>query len=449
LLSSQLGHLVLKDGIDLDQVMTGTTFEVDLDRSSGPLTPSDKFKGEELYNQISHLSWADTSSTSESDNEELSPFEIQARRMSNITEDGGVKKKVLREGAGSVVPEGALVRVHYNGYLEYADEPYDSTRLRHRQWQFKLGESAIPGLSVAIATMRRGELSRFLISPQYAFGERGCPPRVPPNSTILYEIELMSFVDYKSADEYASFPEEEKKTATFDQLLEVAAAEKSLGNDLFEQRVYSKAVFRYNKALGLIEDVRLKDEREEKLWKSALLKLYLNLSLCHLKQKKTQKAARFCHKALDLDENSVKAHFRLGQAFMLQSEFEKSKKHLLKAAKLSPGNLEIREEIQKLERTVQKFKSIEREVSMRMFADVRSKQGAVCEDSDNMAAIQEQLEELKVSETQTQIVFPNTLDDKDLAVAKHLAEGMDLGWEELPKGLKVFQKFADADHDGQ
>ena len=57
--------------------------------------------------------------------------------------------------------------------------------------------------------------------------------------------------------------------------------------------------------------------------------------------------------------------------------------------------------------------------------------------------------ELKVSETQTQIVFPNTLDDKDLAVAKHLAEGMDLGWEELPKGLKVFQKLADADHDGQ
>ena len=66
-------------------------------------------------------------------------------------------------------------------------------------------------------------------------------------------------------------------------------------------------------ALALIENVHLKDEGEERLWKSALLKLYLNLALCHFKQKKTQKTIRFCHKALDLDENSVKAHFRLGQ----------------------------------------------------------------------------------------------------------------------------------------
>ena len=46
---------------------------------------------------------------------------------------------------------------------------------------------------------------------------------------------------------------------------------------------------------------------------------------------------------------------------------------------------------------------------------------------------------LKISETQTQLVLPNTLDDKDLRVAKQLADIMDLRWEELPKGLKIFQ----------
>ena len=40
---------------------------------------------------------------------------------------------------GDGVPERALVRVHYNGYLEYADEPYDSSRLRGKQQQFVLG----------------------------------------------------------------------------------------------------------------------------------------------------------------------------------------------------------------------------------------------------------------------------------------------------------------------
>ena len=91
--------------------MTGTTFELDLDRSSNVMAPSDKFKGEELYNQISHLSWEDEStSNSESDSDNASPFEILARKMTDLTEDGAVKKKVLREGTGPVVPEGALVR---------------------------------------------------------------------------------------------------------------------------------------------------------------------------------------------------------------------------------------------------------------------------------------------------------------------------------------------------
>lgn len=53
--------------------------------------------------------------------------------------DGNVLKKVLRSGVGEVVPEGATVRVHYNGYMEYSDEPYDSSRLRNRPQQFKLG----------------------------------------------------------------------------------------------------------------------------------------------------------------------------------------------------------------------------------------------------------------------------------------------------------------------
>ena len=74
--------------------------------------------------------------------------------------------------------------VHYNGYLEYSDEPYDSSRLRNQMQQFRLGQGeVIPGWDVGIATMRKAELARFLMKPEYAFGERGCPPRIPPSAT--------------------------------------------------------------------------------------------------------------------------------------------------------------------------------------------------------------------------------------------------------------------------
>lgn len=63
--------------------------------------------------------------------------------MEDLTGNGSVLKKVLNQGMGCTVPEGAMVRVHYNGYLEYCDEPYDSSRLRNREQQFKLGKGQL------------------------------------------------------------------------------------------------------------------------------------------------------------------------------------------------------------------------------------------------------------------------------------------------------------------
>ena len=87
---------------------------------------------------------------------------------------------------GNVVPDGAIVRVHYNGYLEYSGEPYDSSRLRNQPMQFTLQKNEVlPGWEVGVATMRKNELTRFLVKPEYAFGDLGCPPRIPPQATSM------------------------------------------------------------------------------------------------------------------------------------------------------------------------------------------------------------------------------------------------------------------------
>ncbi len=83
--------------------------------------------------------------------------------MIDVTGDKGVMKRIIQTGIGPVMPEGCVVRgrcgfieliiikivvraVHYNGYLEYADEPYDSTRLRSQPLKIRLGnQEVIPG----------------------------------------------------------------------------------------------------------------------------------------------------------------------------------------------------------------------------------------------------------------------------------------------------------------
>ena len=87
--------------------------------------------------------------------------------------------------AGLVVPEGAIVCVHYNGYLEYSSEPYDSSRLRSTPMQFILGKGTILGWEKGVSTMRKNELAKFLVRSDYAYGDMGIPPRIPPKATSM------------------------------------------------------------------------------------------------------------------------------------------------------------------------------------------------------------------------------------------------------------------------
>eukprot|EP00731_Ephydatia_muelleri_P036688 Em0305g8a len=104
--------------------------------------------------------------------------------MQDVSGDGGVLKKTITQGVGAEAPEGAIVRVHYNGYLEYSDEPYDSSRLRNRLHQFRLGGGEVLlGWEIGVKTMRKNEKAEFLLSPKYAFGCMGCPPRIPPDAS--------------------------------------------------------------------------------------------------------------------------------------------------------------------------------------------------------------------------------------------------------------------------
>ena len=79
------------------------------------------------------------------DDDPATPFERMARQMEDISpnRDGSVMKTILHHGAGAVVPAKSWCRVHYNAYKELDDEPFDSSYLRNRQKEFRLGEGAI------------------------------------------------------------------------------------------------------------------------------------------------------------------------------------------------------------------------------------------------------------------------------------------------------------------
>ena len=76
-------------------------------------------------------------------------------------------------------------------------------------------------------------------------------------------------------------------------------------------------------AIRQLEPVRLKGEEEEEVWRASLKKLYLNLSLCNLKQRKSQLALSNCRRVLELDGKNVKALFRIGQVGLYTNSHHK------------------------------------------------------------------------------------------------------------------------------
>ncbi|GAB1609875.1 peptidyl-prolyl cis-trans isomerase FKBP4-like isoform X1 [Argonauta hians] len=111
-------------------------------------------------------------------------------------QDGGVMKEILREGTTDEKPSnGDTVFVHYVGTLLDGTE-FDSSRSRGDLFSFPLGEEkVIKAWDIGVLTMKKGELARLTCKSEYAYGKGGCPPKIPPDATLVFEVELFDWKD--------------------------------------------------------------------------------------------------------------------------------------------------------------------------------------------------------------------------------------------------------------
>mmetsp|Transcript_145378 Transcript_145378/g.279022 ORF Transcript_145378/g.279022 Transcript_145378/m.279022 type:complete len:679 (-) Transcript_145378:39-2075(-) len=109
----------------------------------------------------------------------------------------GITKEVVKEAetANWKNPKtGDEIKVHYVGTLPDGTE-FDSSRSRGEPITFVLGKgTVIKGWDLGIAHMKKGEIAKLTIAPEYAYGEPGQPPTIPPNATLIFEVEVISWI---------------------------------------------------------------------------------------------------------------------------------------------------------------------------------------------------------------------------------------------------------------
>jgi FKBP-type peptidyl-prolyl cis-trans isomerase len=116
--------------------------------------------------------------------------------MENTQNSEGVKITILKEGTGEVSKAGDLVSVNYTGTL-VDGKTFDSNidpKFQHVQpFDFTLGVGqVIKGWDVGVAGMKIGEKRKLEILPEFAYGPNGIGDAIPPNATLIFEVELLA-----------------------------------------------------------------------------------------------------------------------------------------------------------------------------------------------------------------------------------------------------------------
>jgi FKBP-type peptidyl-prolyl cis-trans isomerase FklB len=102
----------------------------------------------------------------------------------------GLQYKVLSEGSGRSPQAADTVTVNYKGTLIDGTE-FDSSYKRGQSATFKVS-GVIQGWTQALQLMKEGSKWQLFIPPDLAYGERGAGRSIPPNSTLIFEVELIS-----------------------------------------------------------------------------------------------------------------------------------------------------------------------------------------------------------------------------------------------------------------
>lgn len=99
------------------------------------------------------------------------------------------------QGTGAEAKSGAVVQVHYTGWLYERGEKgskFDSSLDRGEPFEFNLGAGqVIQGWDEGVAGMKEGGKRELIIPPQMGYGARGAGGVIPPNATLIFEVQLL------------------------------------------------------------------------------------------------------------------------------------------------------------------------------------------------------------------------------------------------------------------
>jgi peptidylprolyl isomerase len=283
----------------------------------------------------------------------------------DISGDGGIQKKVLEAApADATTPEtGSEVSAHYTGTLESDGSKFDSSRDRGQAFKFRIGQGqVIQAWDQGFASMKVGEKAILKCRSDYAYGDGGSPPKIPPKATLLFDVELLGW----------EHPPKQKWEMSADEKVEHARKRKAEGTAKFGEKSWALAADSYEDAVAYAQELIDSGGGEEDASGAATpaaltdeaLALYLsclgNASQCYINMGDYPSAIGNAAKVLEKEPANVKALYRRGLSRIKTGILDLAKQDLMAAYKLDPENKPVKAELKKLKLARAKAKEDEK-----------------------------------------------------------------------------------------
>ena len=275
-----------------------------------------------------------------------------------------IYKKLTKKGEGELINlECCKVTYEYNFYLEHENDPFDSSYINKKPacvcWS--LGLDTFSGYTDAISTMTNKEEALFCISYKLLFGDLGSPPRVPPKSDILCSIKILN-VSMINAEEHVT-NNNPLQAKSFENAYKKYVDLKNKANADFKNSIYCEAIESYKKAIEILENAHLTNEKQQNIQLKLLIKLRSNLCVCFNRTTSPQNTCiqmRELERLISID-NNPKMLYAKGRALTLLSDYGRARSLFNAAIKLAPENIEIQEAIRILNEREKEEKSFEKQ----------------------------------------------------------------------------------------
>lgn len=116
--------------------------------------------------------------------------------LQRVKTSSGLQYEDIKIGGGETARIGYNATVHYTGWLKSRDgstgRKFDSSRDRDEPFTFRLGAGqVIQGWDEGVLGMRVGGIRKLIVPSYLGYGANGAPPNIPPNATLIFEVELL------------------------------------------------------------------------------------------------------------------------------------------------------------------------------------------------------------------------------------------------------------------